>query len=276
MDLDMYKHKTTVENLERLQAFGNILIKPGMGELASGLEGEGRMAEPDEIFEAIKAQITHGNSLKGKKMLISAGPTYEAIDPVRFIGNHSSGKMGVALAEVAAQRGAEVNLVIGPSSIPTYHPNIKRIDVISAEEMFQACMKVYKNCNAAIMTAAVADYRPKTVAKTKLKKKDSDLHIELEPTKDILAELGKQKKKGQVLVGFALETDNELKNAQSKLKSKNLDFIILNSLKDKGAGFRHDTNKITIIDSHNKSRNFELKTKREVAEDIMNEIIGLL
>lgn len=276
MDLDMYQHDTTATNIAKLKSYGNLLIKPGVGELASGLEGEGRMAEPEEIMDEVKSHFLIGNSLKGKKILISAGPTYEAIDPVRFIGNHSSGKMGAWIAEAAAKRGAEVSLVIGPSSVSTEHPKINRIDVTSAEEMYQACVKQYKNVDAAIMTAAVADYKPKDIAKEKIKKKDAALHIELEPTKDILAELGKQKKKKQVLVGFALETENELANAGKKLKAKNLDMIVLNSLKDKGAGFRHDTNKITIIDRNNKTVNFELKSKREVAEDIMNELVGVL
>lgn len=276
MDLDMYKHKSTVENLGRLKSFGNVMIKPGVGELASGLEGEGRMAEPEEIMAEIEEFFEISTSLKGKKLLISAGPTYEAIDPVRFIGNHSSGKMGVAIAEVAAKRGAEVKLVIGPSSVETNHPNIERVNVTSAEDMYQACTKNFKGIDVAIMTAAVADYRPASIAKEKIKKKDAALHIELEPTKDILAELGKLKKKGQTLVGFALETEDELKNASGKLKSKNLDFIVLNSLKDKGAGFQHDTNKITIIDRNNKTTEFELKSKQEVAKDIINQVTGII
>ncbi len=272
MDLDMYRHEATIENLGKLKGFGNIMIKPGVGELASGLEGEGRMAEPEEILAEIEEYFEVGTSLKGKKILISAGPTYEAIDPVRFIGNHSSGKMGVAIAETAAKRGAEVKLVIGPSSVETAHPSIERVNVVSAEEMYVACTKAFKAMDVAIMTAAVADYRPTKVAREKIKKKDVALHIELEPTKDILAELGKLKKKGQTLVGFALETENELKNASGKLKSKNLDFIVLNSLKDKGAGFQRDTNKITIIDRNNKTTKFELKSKQEVAKDIINKV----
>lgn len=276
MDLDMYKHETTVENIAKLKSYGNILINPGVGELASGLEGEGRMAEPEEIVNEIKNHFLLGSSLKGKKFLISAGPTYEAIDPVRFIGNHSSGKMGAHIAEEAAKRGAQVSLVMGPSSAVTNHPNIKRIDVTSAEEMYKACTKNFKSVDAAIMTAAVADYRPKDVASEKIKKKDVSLQIELEPTKDILAELGKKKSKKQVLVGFALETENEEANANKKLKAKNLDMIVLNSLRDKGAGFKHDTNKITIIGRDNKTTNFELKSKKEVAEDIINALAEIL
>lgn len=276
MDLDMYKHESTVDNLSKLKSFGNMMIQPGVGELASGLEGEGRMAEPEEILAEIEDYFAISNSLKGKKILISAGPTYEAIDPVRFIGNHSSGKMGVAIAEAAAKRGATVKLVIGPSSVPSNHPSINRVDVVSAEEMYQVCVKEFKGVDVAIMTAAVADYRPANIAKEKIKKKDTALQIELEPTKDILAELGKQKKKGQTLVGFALETENELKNAAGKLKAKNLDFIVLNSLKDKGAGFRHDTNKITIIGRNNKTTEFELKSKQEVATDIINQVTGIV
>lgn len=269
MDLDMLKHPATQKNIATLKSFGNILIPSGTGELASGLHGEGRLAEPEEILKFVEAFFNRKKKLSGKKVLISAGPTYEAIDPVRFIGNHSSGKMGVALAEAAAEEGAEVFLVIGPSSVTTDHPNIKRTDVTSAQEMYDACTTLFKKADIAIMSAAVADYRPAKVSPVKIKKKDSSLSVELEQTKDILAQLGKTKKKNQLVVGFALETNNELENAKKKLRSKNLDFIVLNSLQNKKAGFRHDTNKISIIDSNNKISNFELKNKDDVAKDII-------
>ncbi len=273
MDLDMLKHPATKKNIDTLKSIGNILIPPGTGELASGLHGEGRLAEPEEILNFVEEFFSRKKKLSGKKILISAGPTYEAIDPVRFIGNHSSGKMGVALSEEAAAEGAEVFLVIGPSSVKTNHPNIKRTDVTSAQEMYDACIAAFKKCDVAIMSAAVADYRPVKPSPVKIKKKDIALNIELEPTKDILAQLGKTKKKNQVVAGFALETDNEVENAKKKLRSKNLDFIVLNSLQDKKAGFRHDTNKITIIDSNNKISNFELKSKEEVAKDIIAHLV---
>ena len=273
MDLDMLKHPATQKNMDTLKSFGNILIPSATGELASGLHGEGRLAEPEQILKSVEDFFDRKKKLAGKKILISAGPTYEAIDPVRFIGNHSSGKMGVALAEEAAAEGAEVFLVIGPSSVKTNHPNIKRTDVTSAQEMYDACTVLFKKADVAIMSAAVADYRPAKVSAVKIKKKDSSLTIELEPTKDILAQLGKTKKKNQLVVGFALETNNELENAKKKLRSKNLDFIVLNSLQNKKAGFRHDTNKISIIDSNNKISNFELKNKDEVARDIIAHLI---
>ena len=273
MDLDMLKHPATQKNMDTLKSFGNILIPSATGELASGLHGEGRLAEPEQILKSVEDFFDRKKKLAGKKILISAGPTYEAIDPVRFIGNHSSGKMGVALAEEAAAEGAEVFLVIGPSSVKTNHPNIKRTDVTSAQEMYEACTVLFKKADVAIMSAAVADYRPAKVSAVKIKKKDSSLTIELEPTKDILAQLGKTKKKNQLVVGFALETNNELENAKKKLRSKNLDFIVLNSLQNKKAGFSHDTNKISIIDSNNKISNFELKNKDEVARDIIAHLI---
>lgn len=269
MDLDMLKHPATQKNIETLKSFGNIHIPSGNGELASGLHGEGRLAEPEQILKFVEEFFSIKKKLSGKNVLISAGPTYEAIDPVRFIGNHSSGKMGVALAEEAAAEGAEVFLVIGPSSITNNHPNIKRTDVTSAQEMYDACITLFKKADIAIMSAAVADYRPAKVSPVKIKKKDSSITIELESTKDILAQLGKTKKKNQIVVGFALETNNELENAKKKLRSKNLDFIVLNSLQNKKAGFRHDTNKISIIDSNNKISNFELKNKDDVAKDII-------
>ncbi|MCK4562263.1 MAG: bifunctional phosphopantothenoylcysteine decarboxylase/phosphopantothenate--cysteine ligase CoaBC [Flavobacteriaceae bacterium] len=271
MDLDMYKHETTNQNIEKLQSFGNVFIPPASGELASGLVGEGRMAEPEEIIAFIENDILSNLPLKGKKVLITAGPTYEAIDPVRFIGNHSSGKMGFALAEQAIQLGAEVILIAGPSNENTNNSIIKRIDVVSANEMYIATHQFFKDVDIAIFAAAVADYTPVTKATQKMKKKDSSLNIELKPTKDILASVG-QIKESQFLVGFALETNNELENAKGKLKRKNLDLIVLNSLQDKGAGFKTETNKITLIDINENITSFELKSKGEVAQDIFKEI----
>lgn len=273
MDLDMFKHPTTKKNIDILKSFNHIFIAPDKGELASGLVGEGRMAEPESIVKFLEQSIEKTLPLFGKKVLITAGPTYEAIDPVRFIGNHSSGKMGVALADVAASLGAKVTLVIGPSSIQTKNPQVNRIDVVSADEMFKATISHFKTTNIAILAAAVADYKPAQIANQKIKKIDSTLHIDLVPTIDILQTLGQQKSH-QILVGFALETNNELQNAQDKLKRKNLDFIVLNSLKDKGAGFKADTNKITIINADNNIKNFPLKEKELVAKDIFNEILS--
>lgn len=272
MDLDMYMHPSTKENFNKLQGFGNILIPATSGELASGLVGEGRMAEPEDIVSFIESDILSNLPLKGKKVLITAGPTYEAIDPVRFIGNHSSGKMGFAIAEASANLGAEVYLISGPSHQQIKHSFVHRIDVVSAQEMYTATHQFFDSVDIAILTAAVADYKPKNIASQKIKKTDSSLEISLTPTKDILASLGKIKKH-QFLVGFALETNNELENAKSKLGSKNLDVIVLNSLQDKGAGFATDTNKITIIDKDFKMKSFELKKKEEVAKDIMSEIV---
>ncbi len=272
MDLDMYKHQTTRTNIRKLQSFGNILIPPGSGELASGLIGEGRMAEPEEIIDFIEKDISSKLPLNKKKVLITAGPTYEAIDPVRFIGNHSSGKMGFALAERAASLGAEVVLISGPSNESIDNNLINRIDVISASDMYEATHANIKDIDIAIFAAAVADYSAANVASQKLKKKDISLHIDLVPTKDILASVGKIKN-DQFLVGFALETNDEIKNALGKLKKKNLDLIVLNSLQDKGAGFRSNTNKVTLIDKKEKITSFELKSKSEVAEDIFNVII---
>lgn len=272
MDLDMYKHPSTSESLKKLQEFGNTMIPVGSGELASGLVGEGRMAEPEEIVAFIEKDIMSKLPLKGKKILITAGPTYEAIDPVRFIGNHSSGKMGIAIAKSAANLGAEVFLIVGPSNEKINHSLVKRIDVGSAEEMYKASHEYFPTCDVAILSAAVADYRPKNIAQEKIKKKDTSLKILLEPTKDILASLGAIKE-NQFLVGFALETNNELENAISKLKRKNLDAIVLNSLQDKGAGFATDTNKVTFIDKSEYKVPFELKPKTEVANDILHEIL---
>ena len=273
MDLDMYQHPSTKKSLDTLQSFGNILIPATSGELASGLVGEGRMAEPEDIVSFIEKDVVSKLPLRGKKILITAGPTYEAIDPVRFIGNHSSGKMGFEIAKTAANLGAEVFLVSGPSHQKVNHSFIHRVDVKSAEEMYKACHKYYGEVDIAILSAAVADYRPKNVATQKIKKKDSSLVIELAPTKDILRSLGTVKK-NQLLVGFALETNNEVENAKSKITKKNLDLIILNSLQDKGAGFATDTNKITIIDADFNEKSFELKSKKAVSVDIIEEIIN--
>jgi phosphopantothenoylcysteine decarboxylase/phosphopantothenate--cysteine ligase len=276
MDLDMYKHKATIDNLKRLQSYGNSIIAPGNGELASGLFGEGRMAEPEEIVEFLEKELASPLPLIGKKVLVTAGPTYEAIDPVRFIGNHSSGKMGFALAEELASQGADVTLVCGPNSLTLANKNVTRIDITSAEELFIESVKAFKSSDVAILSAAVADYKPASVAKQKIKKTEASKNIELVPTKDTLAELGKLKKGRQLLVGFALETNNEVENAKSKIKKKNLDLIVLNSLNDKGAGFQSDSNKITIIDKNNKSIKFELKSKAEVAKDIVKAIMKLV
>ncbi|AUC14736.1 phosphopantothenoylcysteine decarboxylase [Tenacibaculum sp. SZ-18] len=272
MDLDMYKHQSTKNSLESLQSFGNIMIPATSGELASGLVGEGRMEEPEDIISFIERDMLSKLPLKGKKLLLTAGPTFEAIDPVRFIGNHSSGKMGFEIAKVAANLGAEVFLISGPSHQSVNHSLIHRIDVTSAEQMYDACYEYYNDVDIAILSAAVSDYRPKNIADQKIKKKDASLVIELEPTKDILKSLGKVKK-NQFLVGFALETNDEVSNAKKKIESKNLDIIVLNSLRDKGAGFAGDTNKITIIDSDFNETVYTLKSKSDVAVDIINEII---
>ena len=248
------------------------MIPATSGELASGLVGEGRMAEPEDMISFIEKDLLSKLPLKGKKILITAGPTHEAIDPVRFIGNHSSGKMGFEIAKEAANLGAEVFLISGPSNQQIQHALIRRIDVNSAEEMYTAAHTYFEEVDIAVLSAAVADYRPKNVAQQKIKKTVASLEIELEPTKDILASLGAIKKQ-QFLVGFALETENELENAKGKLQRKNLDMIVLNSLQDKGAGFATDTNKITIIDRSSKEISFELKSKAAVAKDIINEIL---
>ena len=272
MDLDMYQHPSTNNSLNSLQEFGNVMIPATSGELASGLVGEGRMAEPEDIVSFIEKDILHKLPLKNKRILITAGPTHEAIDPVRFIGNHSSGKMGFELAKAAANLGGEVVLISGPSNQSVNHSQINRVDVISAEQMYKECHKYYENSDIAILSAAVADYRPKKIASEKIKKKDSALTIELEPTKDILKSLG-ELKKNQILVGFALETNNEIENAKSKIERKNLDLIVLNSLRDSGAGFATDTNKVSILDSDLNCKEFDLKEKSKVANDIFNEII---
>ena len=277
MDLDMYAHPSTQQNLKTLQSYGNHIIEPGTGFLASKLEGKGRMEEPENIVAVLEKFFSQQESMKGKKILITAGPTYEKIDPVRFIGNYSSGKMGFALANECAQRGAQVELVCGPvsSSMQVHHPNIHRIDVESAQEMYGACKERYPSMDSAILCAAVADYAPETRADQKIKRTGDDLVIRLKPNPDIAASLGQIKKEGQTLVGFALETNDEESNAQAKLKKKNFDFIVLNSLKDKGAGFQTDTNKITIITAEGK-KDYPLKSKVEVAKDIVDELSALI
>ncbi|MDO5104931.1 bifunctional phosphopantothenoylcysteine decarboxylase/phosphopantothenate--cysteine ligase CoaBC [Capnocytophaga sp.] len=270
MDLDMYAHPTVNKNLEKLQSFGNQIIPAAYGELASGLVGQGRMAEPEDIVTAIENTLCKNSVFKGKKIVITAGPTYEAIDPVRFIGNFSTGKMGIALANEAAAQDAEVHLILGPSAETNIDKKVQVHPVISALQMYEATINEFDNANIAILSAAVADYTPKTKAPEKIKKKDTNLILELVNTVDILAALGKRKKQ-QVLIGFALETENELENANKKLTRKNLDGIVLNSLKDKGAGFGTETNKITFI-THKSQTAFPLKSKKEVAKDILNEI----
>lgn len=300
MDLDMYAHPSTQENMKTLLSYGNHIIEPGTGFLASKLEGKGRMEEPENIVDRLndffaaaeeKAQngqdeiaasektiscatVSTGKELAGKSILITAGPTYEKIDPVRFIGNYSSGKMGFALAEACAQRGALVKLICGPvsASMKTCSPNISRIDIESAREMHDECMKAFPSMDSAILCAAVADFAPETVANKKIKRTGDDMVIRLKPNPDIAAALGKQKKASQTLIGFALETNDEVNNAQAKLKKKNFDFIVLNSLRDQGAGFRTDTNKISIISNEGRM-DYPLKTKTEVAKDIVNNLI---
>lgn len=273
MDLDMYKHPSTKNSLDKLESFGNTMIPAESGELASGLHGEGRMAEPENIVTFIQEDLAKGLPLSGKKVLITAGPTQEAIDPVRFLGNRSTGTMGFELAKKAVNLGAKVVLVSGPTHLNINHNNIQLIRVRSAKEMYEACHEYYANMDVAICAAAVADYRPKTIASEKVKKQEGDMKIELERTPDILMSLG-EAKKNQFLVGFALETQNELENAKGKLKKKHLDGIVLNSLKDDGAGFGGSTNKITFIDKNSEIKTFDLKTKPEVASDIWEEIIS--
>ena len=272
MDLDMYKHPSTMRSFSVLKSFGNIMIPATSGELASGLVGEGRMAEPEDIVSFIEHDILDKLPLKGKKILITAGPTYEAIDPVRFIGNHSSGKMGFEIAKVSASLGADVVLISGPTHQTVSHSLIKFIPVESAQDMYEAVHQHFETPDVAILSAAVADFKPKQVALQKIKKADNTLTLELEKTKDILASLGAIKTH-QFLVGFALETNNELENAKAKLKAKNLNLIVLNSLNDTGAGFKTDTNKVTFIDDKGSVNEFQLKTKAEVAKDLLDEII---
>ena len=271
MDLDMYAHPSTQENLVTLRRYGNHIIEPGSGFLASHLEGKGRMQEPEVIVQELEDFFTP-KDLSGRRILITAGPTYEKIDPVRFIGNYSSGKMGFALAEECARRGADVELVAGPVTLTTSHPRIRRTNVESATEMMQACQSLWPTCQAGILCAAVADYTPAAVADRKIKReKQGAMTLELTPTQDIAAMLGTNKQPGQVLAGFALETDEEQHNAQDKLRRKRFDFIVLNSLRDAGAGFRVDTNKISIIDAETQT-DYPLKSKREVAADIIDRL----
>lgn len=274
MDLDMWKHETTQNNIERVIRFGNTVIAPANGELASGLWGAGRMAEPEEIVSFLDNAIKKSMPLYGKKVMVTAGPTYEAIDPVRFIGNHSSGKMGFALADELAKLGAEVTLIAGPTAQKA-DQTLKRINVVSAQEMFDACTAAFAETDITVMCAAVADYRPKQVATQKIKKQDSGLFLELEKTTDILAFLGAVKKTHQILVGFALETNDEENYAKGKLEKKNLDLVVLNSLNDKGAGFKSDTNKITIFNKALERTVFEMKSKTDVAKDICTAILKI-
>lgn len=276
MDLDMWHHPATQQNVQRLQSYGNHLIPVGHGELASGLVGDGRLAEPQEIVDFISTHFQYQSDLLGKKILVTAGPTYEAIDPVRFIGNRSSGKMGVHIAEVLAGRGAMVELILGPSKLEVNHPTIQVTRIESAQTMYEAATNRFSETDGAIMAAAVADYRPKQVADQKIKKSADDLVIELEKTPDIAAHLGKIKRIDQFLIGFALETNNGIANAQSKLKRKNFDMIVLNSLQDEGAGFNVETNKVTLLYQNGTVKAFELKSKQEVATDIVNELTHIL
>jgi phosphopantothenoylcysteine decarboxylase / phosphopantothenate---cysteine ligase len=273
MDLDMYKHPSTIASFKSLAQFGNTIIPAESGELASGLSGEGRMAEPENIIAFLEADLESKLPLKGKKILITAGPTYEAIDPVRFIGNHSSGKMGFDIAKSAANLGASVILVTGPTHYVVNHSLINVIKVVSAQEMYEACHQYYNEVDVAIAAAAVADYKPKKVAEQKIKKAADNFVIELEKTKDILFSLGEIKKQ-QFLIGFALETENEIENAKAKIQKKNLDLIVLNSLQDEGAGFQKMTNKVTFIEKDFKIEPMELKSKEAVADDILNKVIA--
>ena len=274
MDLDMYAHPSTQENLKTLRSWGNHIIEPGTGFLASKLEGKGRMEEPEKIIETLDEYFNQECSMQGKRVMITAGPTYEKLDPVRFIGNYSSGKMGFALAEECARRGAEVDLISGPVSLETHHPKIHRTDVESAKQMYEAATKQFAQADIAILCAAVADFTPKQVADQKIKREGDELVLRLSPTQDIAESLGKQKRQGQIMVGFALETNDEEAHAKDKLKRKNLDFIVMNSLQDKGAGFRVDTNKVTIIDAESEV-SIPLKSKKEVAVDIVDRICTL-
>jgi len=276
MDLDMWKHPSTTQNVKLLQSYGNILIQPNAGELASGLIGEGRMAEPEEIVALLQQELKKKLPLAGKKALVTAGPTYEAIDPVRFIGNHSSGKMGFAIAEELYRLGAEVTLISGPTALSLSSKAIKRIDVVSADDLLTATLSEFGEADITVMSAAVADYKPEQVADQKIKKKEQAFSLNLIKTTDILAELGKKKRAKQLLVGFALETENELAHASDKLKKKNLDLIVLNSLNDEGAGFKSDLNKITILDKQLNAETFALKPKNEVAQDICRKILAII
>ncbi len=275
MDLDMWIHPATQKNIETLISYGNHLVPVEHGELASGLVGKGRMAEPENILSFVNNHFSKSQELAGKRVLVTSGPTHEAIDPVRFIGNRSSGKMGTAIVEELYHRGAEVVLVSGPARYLPDSDVAEIIKVTSAGEMFDACVDQFPTVDVAIMAAAVADYTPSKVSPIKVKKTEKTLTLELTNTKDIAKELGRLKKENQVMIGFALETNNEMSNAQKKLVKKNLDFIVLNSLQDKGAGFQHDTNKITIVDKHNNINEYELKTKQQVAKDIVDYLVKM-
>ncbi len=275
MDLDMWTHGATRRNLDLLRGDGCHIIPVGHGELASGLVGDGRMAEPEDIVAFLEAFFAQKKDLLHKKILVTAGPTYEALDPVRFIGNRSSGKMGYSIAEELAERGAEVTLISGPTKLYSKHPSVKCLKVESAQQMFEQSITEFPNCDAAILAAAVADYRPKEVSDVKIKKKDSEMSLELEKTPDIAAHLGTIKQAHQRTIGFALETNNEFENAVSKLKRKNFDFIVLNSMRDKGAGFNSDTNKISIIFDETTYKTFDLKSKHDVAKDIVDALVQL-
>jgi len=276
MDLDMFAHPSTQKNISVLKEFGNHIIEPGFGELASGLEGKGRMEEPENIVENIVDHFNRKKKLLDKTFLVTAGPTFEKIDPIRFIGNYSSGKMGYALAEELANNGADVLLISGPVALSTNHPKIKVIFVESAAEMYTESINNFKTCDGAIMCAAVADFTPLYTETKKTKRGKENWKLELQPTTDIAAALGEEKNNNQILIGFALETNDEIANAQKKLTRKHLDFIVLNSLNEKGAGFQVDTNKITILDKDNNQEIFELKSKKEVAKDIIRKVIDCL
>ncbi|MEE4198247.1 MAG: bifunctional phosphopantothenoylcysteine decarboxylase/phosphopantothenate--cysteine ligase CoaBC [Bacteroidales bacterium] len=274
MDLDMYQHPANLKNIDILRSYGDLIIEPGTGELASGLSGKGRMEEPAMITQKVIDFFSVKKKLKNKRILVTAGPTREPVDPVRYIGNYSSGKMGYALANELAEQGAAVILISGPTALSISHPNIHKIDVQTADEMYEASVKHFPGCDAAIMAAAVADYKPAQQRKQKVKRKSDQLMLSLTPNRDIAAYLGSIKKKNQVIVGFALETNDEIPNALLKMNTKNLDFIVLNSLKEQGAGFGVDTNKVTILDSSGNTEDFALKSKQEVAVDIVNKLMS--
>jgi|TARA_B100000795_G_scaffold263279_1_gene242194 phosphopantothenoylcysteine decarboxylase/phosphopantothenate--cysteine ligase len=276
MDLDMYKHPSTIQNINKLISYGNVCIEPTEGELASGLIGKGRMEEPEAIASLVNLFFNKSNEFLGKKVLVTAGPTYESIDPVRFLGNHSSGKMGIAIADEFAAKGAEVTLVCGPTTIKSKNSLVDRIDVKSAKDMFDSCKQMQSEIDVVVMAAAVADYTPSSFSLEKVKKTDGDLKLELKRTTDILKYLGDNKLDKQILVGFAMETQNEIENAALKVKNKRADFIVLNSLNEKGAGFQGDTNKVTFVYNNQKVESFELKSKLNVAKDIANKVHELI
>ncbi len=275
MDLDMWKHPSTRSNITALQSYGNYIIPVGTGELASGLIGDGRLAEPDDILRYLNEALIN-KDLKGKKVIITAGPTQEALDPVRFLSNHSTGKMGICLAEECAIRGAKVTLILGPTHLQCNHPEVKTIKISTAQDMYDVAVEEFKSSSIAIMAAAVADYRPKNTSAQKIKKKNNDMSIELERTPDIAKTLGENKTHEQYTIGFALETHNALENAKGKLKRKNFDLIVLNSLEDKGAGFKHNTNKVSIVNKSGDVEEYPLKPKQQVAIDIIDQLISIM